>query len=282
MFGRWFGRRRPELPRELDPRLRSLAAPAVHLTHSQAPSRSYFGGQPGVRPGFSWPTAADGRPLSFIACIALDHLHTELAIDWLPDSGQLWFFYDLETMPWGFDPKDRGHWRVLHIPDIGTPIESAPPDASTKTSDGPCCLPVSPIEFHRIESLPSADNAAVDALGLPDSTLDALAQEMQATFGDRPHHQIAGHPDPVQNDNMALECQLASGGIDCGDAKGYRSAAGRTLASGASEWRLLLQIDSDGTLDVMWGDCGMLYVWVREDQARNHDFSDAWFVLQCH
>ena len=31
----------------------------------------------------------------------------------------------------------------------------------------------------------------------------------------------------------------------------------------------------------MWGDCGMLYFWVREEDARKADFSRVWMVLQC-
>ena len=34
----------------------------------------------------------------------------------LPDDGILSFFYDLETMTWGFDPDDKGSARVFYFP----------------------------------------------------------------------------------------------------------------------------------------------------------------------
>ena len=63
-------------------------------------------------------------------------------------------------------------------------------------------------------------------------------------------HRLLGHPDPVQGD-MQLECQLASNGIDCGDAGGYRDPRVPALRPGAADWRLLLQIDSDDAAGMM-------------------------------
>ena len=46
----------------------------------------------------------------------------------LPSRGMLYFFYELETMDWGFEPKDRGCARVIYYE--GGPaglIETEPP-----------------------------------------------------------------------------------------------------------------------------------------------------------
>ena len=53
------------------------------------------------------------------------------------------------------------------------------------------------------------------------------------------------------------------------------------MEAGAKDWRLLLQMDSDDDLDVMWGDAGILYFWIQADEARRGDFSNAWMILQC-
>jgi uncharacterized protein YwqG len=108
---------------------------------------------------------------------------------------------------------------------------------------------------------------------------DALRE---AEYGHGPKHQIGGYPDPVQGAEMDQECQLASNGLSVGNSSGYDDPRAEALRAGASDWRLLLQLDSDDDLKVMWGDCGRIYFWVREQDARKRDFSGAWLVLQCH
>src|SRR5690606_36639600 len=88
----------------------SMAKPAVVISRSEIPTNSYFGGQPPAIEGFEWPRKS-GSPLAFLACLDLAEIPDVLP--WLPRSGTLLFFYDIENQPWGFDPKDRGSWQVL-------------------------------------------------------------------------------------------------------------------------------------------------------------------------
>ena len=81
---------------------------------------------------------------------------------------------------------------------------------------------------------------------------------------------------------MELECQLASNGVYLGDGKAYGDARYDHLRAGAHDWRLLLQLDSDETAEMMWGDSGMLYYWIRQQDLRALDFSNTWLVLQCY
>lgn len=80
---------------------------------------------------------------------------------------------------------------------------------------------------------------------------------------------------------MELECQLVSNGIYCGSPSGYEDPRAEALRAGSMRWRLLLQVDSDDDLQVMWGDAGMLYFWVDEEAARAGRFENVWLVLQC-
>ena len=93
---------------------------------------------------------------------------------------------------------------------------------------------------------------------------------------------MGGFPNPVQGDAMELECQLASNGIYAGEPSANEEPRAKALADGAGDWRLLLQVDSDDSLNVMWGDAGILYFWIREQDARARRFDRAWLVLQCH
>ena len=58
-------------------------------------------------------------------------------------------------------------------------------------------------------------------------------------------------------------------------------AGGRRLAPGEKDWRLLLQVDTDEQLGLMWGDCGLIYFWIREQDAAARRFDRAWVILQC-
>ena len=217
----------------------------------------------------SWPQK-DSQRLPFLASIDLASLANVLRLDWLPREGRLLFFYDSKNQPWGFDPKDQGSWAVLHVdaPTAGLP-------ASSK-------LPLQFIEPYLISSLPSYERPQFEALNLTEEQGEALMSLGDAAFGDAPRHQISGYPHPIQGDTMELECQLASNGIYVGEPAGYESEKARALADGARDWRLLLQFDSDDALKLMWGDAGIVYFWIREQDAHAGRFDKVWLVLQCH
>jgi uncharacterized protein YwqG len=267
-----FGRKEPPPPpRDVLALAAPLKRPAVLVRTSVDDTRSHFGGTPMLPAGTSWPSR-DGAPLTFLACLDLASLHAALPVPWLPASGRLLFFYDAEKQPWGFDPKDRGSFAVV----------LASGDAAT-----PAASPVTPltrrnISFGVIGTYPSWERPEVEALRLTDAEAEILIDARLAAYGESPHHQVWGFPDPIQGDEMELECQLVSHGLYCGDSSGYLSREAAPLKEGAKDWRLLLQIDTDEDLGVMWGDGGILYFWIREEDARAGRFDQAWAVLQCY
>jgi uncharacterized protein YwqG len=241
-------------------------------------SNSYLGGSPPDYDGFTWPKK-EGRPLSFIACIDLSEVADRSDIRWLPKGGHLLFFYDVEEQPWGFDPKDSNGWKVNYVSDSVSFIgESSPPDGLSSDYR----LPRKYVAFQKISLPPSWDHPDVASLELDDSEIDKYVEFRSELFGQEPHHQMAGYADPIQGAEMELECQLVSNGLYCGDSSGYEAPRAKELAEGASDWRLLLQVDSDEELDAMWGDGGMLYFWVRQQDAQNGNFERSWLVLQCY
>lgn len=275
LLGKIFGRDRPPPPppRDVAALLAPHGTPAVGLLRSDSPSRSHLGGAPALPPGVEWPSR-DGRRLGLLARVDLAELRRELILDWLPPAGDLLFFYDLEEQPWGFDPEHRSGWEVLHLPEAG----GAPGEPA---AGAPGALPRSDLGLRRITSYPSPERAAVEALALTEAEEELLFELIDRDFGDAPQHQMGGFPKPVQSDEMELTCQLVSHGLYCGDPSGYQDPRAAELEAGAADWRLLLQFDSDDDLGVMWGDCGMLYFWVREQDARAGDFSRVWMELQC-
>lgn len=263
---------------EIKGTVQPLAQPCIRLVKTPVTTNSYIGGQPQVDPtNFEWPHI-NNQPMSFLAQLDLAELTRVHTIDWLPKEGSLLFFYNIgDDMVWGFDPKDKGHWKILYTTNPSTEIDfPASLDADfklTKSFISPTCVSV----------MPSFERDEVSALNLSDEQLDAYI-EYQDELEDNvelPKHQVGGYPSPVQGDGMELESQLASNGLYCGDASGYNDPRRKELEAGAKEWRLLFQMDTDDELDIMWGDCGMLYFWIKEDDARNKNFDASWLILQC-
>ena len=117
LFKRLFEKmQKPVLPsRDVHALMRPLATPAIHVRKSASPSRSHLGSVPALPPGIGWPEHK-GRRLGFLAQLWLPDIHAAHAIGWLPATGSLLFFYDIDEQPWGFDPADRGSARVLYVP----------------------------------------------------------------------------------------------------------------------------------------------------------------------
>jgi uncharacterized protein YwqG len=236
-------------------------------------TRSNFGGKPMLDSSdFSWPHS-NGKPLSFLAQLDLTEIASANKFDWLPSTGSLLFFYDVEEMPWGFDPKDRGKWKVIYQEDPKFAFE-LPKDLTQEF-----IIPENYLVAQKDMVLPDLEYPESSQLNFSDEDDDAYMEYKDEMIDD--YHRVGGHPSVIQNNTMELECQLASNGIYVGEPEGYNSQKAKELAPGAKDWRLLFQVDSDDDEGMMWGDLGRLYFWVREQDARNKNFDNVWLILQC-
>ena len=263
--------------RDVEALAEPLAAPAVHAVHCREQTPSHLGGSPLATPDLAWPSR-DGRPLAFLARVDLTQLQRTQHVEWLPPTGALLFFYDMAEQPWGFDPRDRDGWQVIYVEKPEGLGELPFPS----TLDVANRLPRQFIAFHSVRSYPTCERDAVAALRFSDAERDKYYDLQLRVFGDRPRHQLAGYPTPIQNDDMESESQLASNGIDLGDSGAGSTPRALALRDGSSEWRLLFQVDSDDAADMMWGDVGTIYFWIRESDARARRFDACWLILQCH
>ena len=99
---------------------------------------SKFGGNPDVPKDFEWfyYTGEDfngvtqKRPLSFLAQINCEEINNYDADGLLPSKGILYFFYELSTMTWGFDPGHKGSAKVYYFDgDVTELIRTNCPDS---------------------------------------------------------------------------------------------------------------------------------------------------------
>jgi uncharacterized protein YwqG len=258
---------------------RRFHRPAIQLraTAYRIGATSYFGGAPPLVDGFEWP-ASEERPLMFLACIDLSELARVPDLNWLPTTGRLLFFYDILEQPWGFDPVHRAGWRVVYAEESELLQDEAPTPEEIEF-DG--LEKKRGIAFHVIELPPPWESDEIASLQLSDAEIYRFIEYRTKLYGDRPHHQISGFADPEQGPHMQLECQLTFHGLYCGDSTGYQDQQEAELAKRASDWQLLLQVDSNDDLGVMWGDVGKIYFWIRRQDAKKKQFDNAWLILQC-
>lgn len=243
---------------------------------------SKLGGSPDLPPGVGWPEWK-GEPLSFIGQFRMPDVTEYDAEGVLPRSGMLYFFYSASQETWGFDPADRGSWRVLYADvDSSKLVRTSAP--ATLLEDGnfsPCAL-----TYGCEVTLPSLYSADMNNLELTEQEIDAyseLTDQLAVLRGEgkEPIHQMLGHPLEIQGTRQ-LQCQLVSNGIYCGDPSGYEDPRVESLKQGVTDWRLLLQIDSDDNAGMMWGDAGKIYYWIRQQDLQARDFDNVWMLLQCY
>ena len=238
---------------------------------------SRLGGTPDLAPGMSWPVC-NGVPMAFMAQIRLSDAVAHDPDARLPRSGMLYFFYEAQEQKWGFDPKDRDHWKVIyHDGDPGTLQPAEPPANLPEESRFRCCR----VTFSTEIGVPPYESGIVERLRLSDTEGDAYGRLLDALERHEPIHRLLGYPEPIQGD-MQAECQFASNGVNTGGSNGENEARLADLRKGITDWRLLLQIDSDDSLGTMWGDAGRIYFWIREQDLKNRDFANVWLVLQCY
>jgi uncharacterized protein YwqG len=254
-------------------RLQTAAATEAKL----AVGSSRLGGTPDLAPGMPRPVC-NGVPMAFTAQIRLSDAVAHDPDACLPRSGMLYFFYEAREQKWGFDPKDRDNWKVIyHDGDPGTLQAAEPPANLPKESRFRCCR----ITFSTEISVPPYESGIVERLRLSDTEGDAYVGLLDALERREPIHRLLGYPEPIQED-MQAECQFAANGVDAGGSNGENEARSAGLRKGITDWRLLLQIDSDDSLGTMWGDAGRIYFWIREQDLKNRDFAQVWLRLQCY
>ncbi len=264
-------------PRNMRELIKPLAEPSIHILKTTTTTKSQYGGLPKLPKSISWPTKND-KSLTFLATLSLDEISILHNFDWLPQTGMLLFFYDIEEQLWGFDPLDKNSWQVIYVKDNALDLVEA---VQTKALSEDLILPRHNIEFNLIQSFPSWERDVISSLDLTDEEFDLLTDIQTEIYKENPHHQIGGYPYPMQADQMERECQLVTNGLYCGDATGYDDPKAKELESGVGDWRLLFQMDTDDDLKIMWGDAGLIYFWIRKQDAIEKRFEKTWLVLQC-
>ncbi|HMO20457.1 MAG TPA: YwqG family protein [Candidatus Melainabacteria bacterium] len=238
---------------------------------------SHFGGVPDLPADFLWPRRQDGRPLSALARLDLCEISFWAERNHLPPEGVLTVFYDLGEQPRGFQSGDKDGLRVyFHDRDINLVPTIAPLNLNERL-----VLPASKIRFEDELTFPDFKDCLAENLTFAGTEpykafLNSWYQQSASQSG---CHRLLGYPQLLEGD-VREECALASDGTYESDLDGRAMDRAREIASEATSWVLLMQIDREPECGIEWSDQGMLYIMIERDHLLERKFDNSWAMIQ--
>lgn len=190
----------------------------------------------------------------------------------------LYFFYELVTMKWGYDPKDKGCARVFYIEN---PYDLQTIDFPNDLEED-YILPEFELSFASQIDLPDYEEISEY---IPDLDWDSYDEE-KVLYGykepDEGISKLLGYADLIQG-TMLLECEEVTNGIYCGNIPSIPDAQQKEMLHNSQEWVLLFQMSTVETADyeLMFGDCGSIYFYIRKQDLFEKNFENVWLILQC-
>ncbi len=252
-----------------------------------------FGGRPDVPKGFIWAyfngkncleNEPKNRPLSFIAQFDLAEMSKYDTDGLLPKKGLLSFFYECDTMMWGYDPKDKGCARVYYFEDVnGLAPAEFPDDLAEELR-----FPEIGITAYSEKSYQQYEDFIVQREKMVQEWEAFQAAEKSLGIYSEDDHEcskLLGWANIIQG-NMTRECELVA-------RRGYYLGGGwegvtprdrqETEQWANRDWLLLFQLGTVETKDfeLMFGDCGRIYFYIHRDDLAARNFDNVWLILQC-
>ena len=228
---------------------------------------SKFGGDPYFPKNRKYPLDETGHPMKLLAQINFAEMPET---DEFPDSGILEFFVSIYDDVLGLDfdnPVSQKNFRVIYFPEISGDDSLLITDFSFITEPEDSWFPVSKtvkLEFipglevvsyndYRFANYFGADSYSFfERFCTGEDTVWEFYSETYSGAG----HKMGGYAFFTQDDPRA-----------------YQNADYETL---------LLQIDSDESLGIMWGDVGVANFFIRPSDLKKRDFSKVMYNWDCY
>ncbi len=249
-----------------------------------------FGGVPDLPENFKWDyysasTFDDDevkpRPLAFIAQFNLEEMSQYDTEHLLPEKGLLSFFYEIYSQQWGYDPKDKGCAKVYWFEDISALSASEFPEDLSEDFR----LPMLKIKAKSKTSYPSYEDYSLTRINMTEHWDEYDAAEKALGVQDEEIiHKLLGWANPIQG-NMTVQCELIKRGYYLGSTWDNVSPRDKqeSIDHSGKDWLLLFQLDtvSNGDFELMFGDCGRIYFYIRKEDLAARNFDNIWLILQC-
>ena len=252
---------------------------------------SKIGGKPDLPANFEWfyyegksyDDITQNRPLTFLAQINCEEVKKYDKDSLLPSKGILYFFYELATMTWGFDPKDKGSARVYYYTGEISKLKRTdfPADLSKEY-----IFPETPVTFSPEKELPDFEEFLEFHKDFEYNQWDKYNDEKNKIvdeYDGKTINKLLGYANLVQG-GMLLNCEKTTHGIYTGDSVEIPDDKLREYEENCVKWQLLFQLDSFETdgFEMMWGDVGRIYFYINTDDLMKLNFDNCWLILQCY
>lgn len=244
---------------------------------------SKIGGRPYLPKEIEWFYANKGEniyPLAFLAQINLQELVQYDKDNVLPTNGILYFFYDFYEETIGCFPQDKEHFKVyFYEGDMANLEEKIFPSKLQEDF----CIPEFALKFSNQYEVPMCEefneitnmkmgydeyNYAVEEIGLAHDPEQEIFK-------------LLGYADLCQG-SMLVKCEMVSDGISCGNFE--HISLRDNYVDKASDWVLLFQLDtiSNSEFELMFGNAGRLYFYIKKEDLKKRNFENCWFMTQCY
>lgn len=274
----------------------------------QQKGNSRIGGVPDIPASFSWPQRADGKYLSFLMQLDLAALPV-LSTNDLPRVGHLYVFVGDD------ENSDNVEHKLIYDATPGAGLSRATsPRTSQMASESLVGLKAFLLTSELALSVPEtvvSEQWKDRDVDVDDEVWDAYSDMRQALharkgeppsqlfgyssfFGDDPARTsfyVSADRTNVERESLEnLEASLKEWEADgnqlsiatlkqqIADYHWYQ-AHREEVEAGVKQWRLLLQIESNVTLNLWWWDAGAVQVMIRHADLKRHHFDDTHMTL---
>lgn len=225
------------------------------------PAQSRFGGQPYHPLGQSYPLSAQGRPLFFLAQLNFSEIPPLVGF---PTAGLLQFFIADNDL-YGLDPGKptvAADFQVRYFPTILPP-------AALETNFSFLPLFEDHLPFNHPLGYALSFQTAAEWLGPPEGQFyHQYPDDWWAPLG----------ADQEDAQEFFYDLGSRASGHKIG---GYAFFTQEDPRPSQEEWELLLQIDSDSDLGIVWGDMGIANFFIRPADLAAHRFDQVWYNWDC-
>jgi uncharacterized protein YwqG len=243
---------------------------------------SKFGGNPDLPQGVEW-SFCEGKALTFMAQFKLSDVAPFDVEKILPERGMLYFFYEAEETHWEANNIADG-WKIIYVEDESTPLFRTPHPIQQGKRRTIQALPHFQITYTPYLNLPIIFKPDEKDFGV-DFTDDEQESYWEITdYWREPDHHFGGNPKRIQH-YIEWELVLMKHHIRAKQGEDhqwrYRDEEIAFIEREMKNWQFLFQIDTDDSLDIMWGDAGTLYICIPKESLKQRKFEDCWTVMQC-